>query len=306
MTSTVPSPSTQHESPHSDSKLRGLWLLMRFHKPIGTWLLAAPTTWALIIASQGWPDVGILCIFTLGIVVMRAAGCVANDLADRKLDGHVARTRDRPLVTGLVSPKEALALLLTLLLIALGLVLLTNPLTLKLSVVGVSLAMMYPYMKRVTHLPQFILGAAFSWSIPMAFAAVTNTMPTALWWLFFGNLLWTVVYDTQYAMVDREDDLAIGIKSTAILFGHLDRRLIAVMQIGALACFVKTGTAFDFTWPFYLAVFCIALLFCYHQWLIRDREETACFKAFNQSKWIGLIMLLGIVGHFSAGNVLPV
>lgn len=279
---------------------------MRFHKPIGTWLLAAPTTWALIIASQGWPDVGILFIFTLGIVVMRAAGCVANDLADRKLDGHVARTRDRPLVTGLVSPKEALALLLTLLLIALGLVLLTNPLTLKLSVVGVSLAMMYPYMKRVTHLPQFILGAAFSWSIPMAFAAVTNTMPTALWWLFFGNLLWTVVYDTQYAMVDREDDLAIGIKSTAILFGHLDRRLIAVMQIGALACFVKTGTAFDFTWPFYLAVFCIALLFCYHQWLIRDREETACFKAFNQSKWIGLIMLLGIVGHFSAGNVLPV
>lgn len=306
MTSTVPSPSTQHESPRSDSKLRGLWLLMRFHKPIGTWLLAAPTTWALIIASQGWPDVGILFIFTLGIVVMRAAGCVANDLADRKLDGHVARTRDRPLVTGLVSPKEALALLLTLLLIALGLVLLTNPLTLKLSVVGVSLAMMYPYMKRVTHLPQFILGAAFSWSIPMAFAAVTNTMPTALWWLFFGNLLWTVVYDTQYAMVDREDDLAIGIKSTAILFGHLDRRLIAVMQIGALACFVKTGTAFDFTWPFYLAVFCIALLFCYHQWLIRDREETACFKAFNQSKWIGLIMLLGIVGHFSAGNVLPV
>ena len=279
---------------------------MRFHKPIGTWLLAAPTTWALIIASQGWPDVGILFIFTLGIVVMRAAGCVANDLADRKLDGHVARTRDRPLVTGLVSPKEALALLLTLLLIALGLVLLTNPLTLKLSVVGVSLAMMYPYMKRVTHLPQFILGAAFSWSIPMAFAAVTNTMPAALWWLFFGNLLWTVVYDTQYAMVDREDDLAIGIKSTAILFGHLDRRLIAVMQIGALACFVKTGTAFDFTWPFYLAVFCIALLFCYHQWLIRDREETACFKAFNQSKWIGLIMLLGIVGHFSAGNVLPV
>ena len=279
---------------------------MRFHKPIGTWLLAAPTTWALIIASQGWPGVGILFIFTLGIVVMRAAGCVANDLADRKLDGHVARTRDRPLVTGLVSPKEALALLLTLLLIALGLVLFTNPLTLKLSVVGVSLAMMYPYMKRVTHLPQFILGAAFSWSIPMAFAAVTNTMPAALWWLFFGNLLWTVVYDTQYAMVDREDDLAIGIKSTAILFGHLDRRLIAVMQIGALACFVKTGTAFDFTWPFYLAVFCIALLFCYHQWLIRDREETACFKAFNQSKWIGLIMLLGIVGHFSAGNVLPV
>ena len=306
MTSSVPSPSAQPESPGSDSKLQGLWRLMRFHKPIGTWLLAAPTTWALIIASEGWPDLKILCIFGLGIVVMRAAGCVANDLADRKLDGHVARTRDRPLVTGLVSTKEALALLLLLLSIALALVLLTNALTVKLSLVGVALAMMYPYMKRVTHLPQFVLGAAFSWSIPMAFAAVTNTLPEALWWLFLGNLLWTVVYDTQYAMVDREDDLAIGIKSTAILFGHLDRRLIAIMQAGALACFLQTGATFGFTWPFYAAVLCIALLFCWHQWLIRHRQEEACFKAFNQSKWIGLIMLLGIVGHFLAEHVSPI
>ena len=306
MTSSVPSPSAQPEPPGSDSKLQGLWRLMRFHKPIGTWLLAAPTTWALIIASEGWPDLKILCIFGLGIVVMRAAGCVANDLADRKLDGHVARTRDRPLVTGLVSTKEALALLLLLLSIALALVLLTNALTVKLSLVGVALAMMYPYMKRVTHLPQFVLGAAFSWSIPMAFAAVTNTLPEALWWLFLGNLLWTVVYDTQYAMVDREDDLAIGIKSTAILFGHLDRRLIAIMQAGALACFLQTGVAFGFTWPFYAALLCIALLFCWHQWLIRHRQEEACFKAFNQSKWIGLIMLLGIVGHFVAEHVSPI
>ena len=306
MTSSVPSPSAQPEPPGSDSKLQGLWRLMRFHKPIGTWLLAAPTTWALIIASEGWPDLKILCIFGLGIVVMRAAGCVANDLADRKLDGHVARTRDRPLVTGLVSTKEALSLLLLLLSIALALVLLTNALTVKLSLVGVALAMMYPYMKRVTHLPQFVLGAAFSWSIPMAFAAVTNTLPGALWWLFLGNLLWTVVYDTQYAMVDREDDLAIGIKSTAILFGHLDRRLIAIMQAGALACFLQTGAAFGFTWPFYAAVLCIALLFCWHQWLIRHRQEEACFKAFNQSKWIGLIMLLGIVGHFLAEHVSPI
>ena len=306
MNSSVPSPSAQPESPGSDSKLQGLWRLMRFHKPIGTWLLAAPTTWALIIASESWPDLKILCIFGLGIVVMRAAGCVANDLADRKLDGHVARTRDRPLVTGLVSTKEALALLLLLLSIALALVLLTNALTVKLSLVGVALAMMYPYMKRVTHLPQFVLGAAFSWSIPMAFAAVTNTLPEALWWLFLGNLLWTVVYDTQYAMVDREDDLAIGIKSTAILFGHLDRRLIAIMQAGALACFLQTGVAFGFTWPFYAALLCIALLFCWHQWLIRHRQEEACFKAFNQSKWIGLIMLLGIVGHFVAEHVSPI
>ena len=306
MNSSVPSPSAQPESPGSDSKLQGLWRLMRFHKPIGTWLLAAPTTWALIIASEGWPGLKILCIFGLGIVVMRAAGCVANDLADRKLDGHVARTRDRPLVTGLVSTKEALALLLLLLSIALALVLLTNALTVKLSLVGVALAMMYPYMKRVTHLPQFVLGAAFSWSIPMAFAAVTNTLPEALWWLFLGNLLWTVVYDTQYAMVDREDDLAIGIKSTAILFGHLDRRLIAIMQAGALACFLQTGVAFGFTWPFYAALLSIALLFCWHQWLIRHRQEEACFKAFNQSKWIGLIMLLGIVGHFVAEHVSPI
>jgi 4-hydroxybenzoate polyprenyltransferase len=306
MTSSAPSPSAQPESPSSDSKLQGLWRLMRFHKPIGTWLLAAPTTWALIIASEGWPDLKILCIFGLGIVIMRAAGCVANDLADRKLDGHVARTRDRPLVTGLVSTKEALVLLLLLLSIALALVLLTNALTVKLSLVGVALAMMYPYMKRVTHLPQFVLGAAFSWSIPMAFAAVTNTLPEALWWLFLGNLLWTVVYDTQYAMVDREDDLAIGIKSTAILFGHLDRRLIAIMQIGALACFLQTGAAFGLTWPFYAAVLCIALLFCWHQWLIRHRQEEACFKAFNQSKWIGLFMLLGIVGHFLAEHVSPI
>ena len=306
MNSSVPSPSAQPESPGSDSKLQGLWRLMRFHKPIGTWLLAAPTTWALIIASEGWPGLKILCIFGLGIVVMRAAGCVANDLADRKLDGHVARTRDRPLVTGLVSTKEALLLLLLLLSIALALVLLTNALTVKLSLVGVALAMMYPYMKRVTHLPQFVLGAAFSWSIPMAFAAVTNTLPEALWWLFLGNLLWTVVYDTQYAMVDREDDLAIGIKSTAILFGHLDRRLIAIMQAGALACFLQTGVAFGFTWPFYAALLCIALLFCWHQWLIRHRQEEACFKAFNQSKWIGLIMLLGIVGHFLAEHVSPI
>ena len=306
MNSSVPSPSAQPESPGSDSKLQGLWRLMRFHKPIGTWLLAAPTTWALIIASEGWQGLKILCIFGLGIVVMRAAGCVANDLADRKLDGHVARTRDRPLVTGLVSTKEALLLLLLLLSIALALVLLTNALTVKLSLVGVALAMMYPYMKRVTHLPQFVLGAAFSWSIPMAFAAVTNTLPEALWWLFLGNLLWTVVYDTQYAMVDREDDLAIGIKSTAILFGHLDRRLIAIMQAGALACFLQTGVAFGFTWPFYAALLCIALLFCWHQWLIRHRQEEACFKAFNQSKWIGLIMLLGIVGHFVAEHVSPI
>jgi len=285
------------------SKARGYWEIMRFDKPIGTWLLAAPTIWALVIASEGWPEPRLLVIFTLGIVIMRAAGCVANDLADRKLDGFVARTRQRPLVTGLLSARDAVLLLLALLGAALALVCLTNKLTLQLSFVGLFLAMIYPYMKRVTHLPQFVLGSAFSWAIPMAFAAATHQLNPGLWWLFAGNLLWTVVYDTQYAMVDREDDLSIGIKSTAILFGRLDRRLIAVMQMGALGCFLQTGVAFGLGWPYQLSIACVAALFLWHQWLIRDREESACFRAFNQSKWIGLIILLGIVGHFWVANV---
>ena len=274
---------------------------MRFDKPIGTFLLAAPTLWGIALANEGFPSLRLLAIFLAGIVVMRAAGCIANDLADRNLDGHVERTRLRPLVTGALSVKEALALLLLLLATALGLVALTNPLTIKLSFAGAGLAMIYPLMKRITHLPQIVLGIAFSWSIPMAFAASINALPSALWWLFTANLLWTVVYDTQYAMVDREDDLSVGIKSTAILFGSLDVRIIGLLQCLCLIAFWRCGVAFSLGPIYYAAVVAVGILFARHLWLIRDRDIEQCFAAFNQSKWIGLIILMGLCGHFWMG-----
>jgi len=274
---------------------------MRFDKPIGTFLLAAPTLWGIALAKEGFPSLRLLAIFLAGTVVMRAAGCIANDLADRNLDGHVDRTRLRPLVTGALSVKEAVALLLLLLATALGLVALTNPLTIKLSFAGAGLAMIYPLMKRITHLPQIVLGIAFSWSIPMAFAASINALPSALWWLFTANLLWTVVYDTQYAMVDREDDLSVGIKSTAILFGNLDVRIIGLLQCLCLIAFWRSGVAFSLGPIYYAAVAAVGILFARHLWLIRDRDIEQCFAAFNQSKWIGLIILMGLCGHFWMG-----
>ena len=274
---------------------------MRFDKPIGTFLLAAPALWGIALANGGFPSLRLLAIFLAGIVVMRAAGCIANDLADRNLDGHVERTRLRPLVTGALSVKEALALLLLLLATALGLVALTNPLTIQLSFAGAGLAMIYPLMKRITHLPQIVLGLAFSWSIPMAFAASVDALPSALWWLFTANLLWTVVYDTQYAMVDREDDLSVGIKSTAILFGNLDVRIIALLQCLCIIAFWRCGVAFALGPIYYAAVIAVGILFARHLWLIRDRDIEQCFAAFNQSKWIGLIVLMGLCGHFWMG-----
>ena len=274
---------------------------MRFDKPIGTFLLAAPALWGIALANGGFPSLRLLAIFLAGIVVMRAAGCIANDLADRNLDGHVERTRLRPLVTGALSVTEALALLLLLLATALGLVALTNPLTIQLSFAGAGLAMIYPLMKRITHLPQIVLGLAFSWSIPMAFAASVDALPSALWWLFTANLLWTVVYDTQYAMVDREDDLSVGIKSTAILFGNLDVRIIALLQCLCIIAFWRCGVAFALGPIYYAAVIAVGILFARHLWLIRDRDITQCFAAFNQSKWIGLIILMGLCGHFWMG-----
>jgi 4-hydroxybenzoate polyprenyltransferase len=292
----LPHTASEQTSP---SKLLGLLEIMRFDKPIGTFLLAAPTAWALLIANDGWPSWQLTLIFGFGVIVMRAAGCTANDLADRNFDGFVERTRARPLVTGAISVAEALALLFVLLLTALGLVLLTNALTIKLSFVGALLAVTYPFMKRVTYLPQFVLGAAFSWAIPMAFAASIGELPAGLWWLFVANLLWTVVYDTQYAMVDREDDLQVGIKSTAILFGELDRRIIALMQVASIGCFVACGQAFALDTPYYLAISGVAAMFIWHQWLIKDRAPDACFVAFNQSKWIGVIVLAGLVAQFT-------
>ena len=283
------------------SKWRAALEIMRLDKPIGTFLLAAPTLWGIALANEGFPSLRLIAIFLAGIVVMRAAGCIANDLADRNLDGHVERTRLRPLVTGALSVTEAVALLLLLLAIALGLVAQTNPLTIKLSFAGAGLAMIYPLMKRITHLPQIALGIAFSWSIPMAFAASINALPSALWWLFTANLLWTVVYDTQYAMVDREDDLSVGIKSTAILFGNLDVRIIGLLQCLCFIAFWRCGVAFSLGPIYYAAVSAVGILFARHLWLIRDRDIEQCFAAFNQSKWIGLIILMGLCGHFWMG-----
>ena len=296
-------PSTSLNTPDlgAPSKWRAALEIMRFDKPIGTFLLAAPTLWGIALANEGFPSLRLIAIFLAGIVVMRAAGCIANDLADRNLDGHVERTRLRPLVTGALSVKEAVALLLLLLATALGLVALTNPLTIKLSFAGAGLAMIYPLMKRITHLPQIVLGIAFSWSIPMAFAASINALPSALWWLFTANLLWTVVYDTQYAMVDREDDLSVGIKSTAILFGNLDVRIIGLLQCLCLIAFWRCGVAFSLGPIYYAAVIAVGILFARHLWLIRDRDIEQCFAAFNQSKWIGLIILMGLCGHFWMG-----
>lgn len=271
---------------------------MRFDKPIGAFLLLAPTLWGLVLANKGSPPLNLLWIFIAGAVVMRAAGCIANDLADRNLDGHVERTRLRPLVTGALSVKEALLLLVSLLALALMLVALTNPLTIKLSLAGAALALIYPLMKRVTHLPQIVLGIAFSWSIPMAFAASLNTLPLAMWWLFGANVLWTVVYDTQYAMVDREDDLAVGIKSTAILLGDLDVRVIGLLQCLCLFAFWRCGEAFALGPFYYSAVVAVGAMFARHLWLIRERDTKQCFAAFNQSKWIGLMILVGLCAHF--------
>ncbi len=296
-------PSTSLNTPDlgRPSKWRAALEIMRFDKPIGTFLLAAPTLWGIALANEGFPSLRLLAIFLAGIVVMRAAGCIANDLADRNLDGHVERTRLRPLVTGALTVKEAVVLLLLLLAAALGLVALTNPLTLQLSFAGAGLAMIYPLMKRITHLPQIVLGLAFSWSIPMAFAASINALPSALWWLFTANLLWTVVYDTQYAMVDREDDLSVDIKSTAILFGSLDVRIIGLLQCLCLIAFWRCGLAFALGPVYYAAVIAVGILFARHLWLIRDRDIKQCFAAFNQSKWIGLIILMGLCGQFWMG-----
>lgn len=277
------------------SKVQALLQLMRVDKPIGTLLLLWPTLWALWIAAAGRPDIDLLVIFTLGTFLMRSAGCVVNDLADRHWDGEVIRTAARPLVTGAVTVVEARLLFLTLLLLAFALVLLTNPLTIKLSFAAVALAATYPFMKRFTHLPQIVLGAAFSWGIPMAFAAQSGHLPPAMWLIYAGNVLWTMAYDTKYAMVDRDDDLVVGIKSTAILFGTYDRLAIGLLQILFLLCMGAAGSAFGLGGWFQLGLSAAAVLCLYHQYLIRHRDREACFRAFLHNNWTGLAIFAGIV-----------
>jgi 4-hydroxybenzoate polyprenyltransferase len=279
----------------SNSKTSALLQLIRFDKPIGTLLLLWPTLWALWIAAGGVPDYALLAIFIAGTFLTRSAGCIVNDLADRRLDGAVKRTSGRPLVTGAVTEKEALALFVALMLLAFVLVLFTNTLTILLSLVAVLLASTYPFMKRYTHLPQVVLGLAFSWGVPMAFAAQSGELPPALWLLFLGNLWWIVAYDTKYAMVDRDDDIPAGIKSTAILFGRHDRLAIAVLQLLCLLTLYLAGRAFALGAYFNLSLLVSAGLFGYQQYLIRSRERDACFRAFLHNNWVGIAVFVGIV-----------
>lgn len=269
--------------------------LIRFDRPIGTLLLLWPTLWALWLAAGGLPSFKNLLIFSLGVFLMRSAGCAINDFADRNVDGRVKRTSQRPMATGRVSPREAVLLFLVLCLTAFILVLFTNRLTVYLSFAGAALAFCYPFMKRYTHLPQIVLGAAFSWAIPMAFAAETNSLPPQLWTLYVANVLWTVVYDTFYAMVDRDDDLKIGVKSTAVLFGDMDIPITFSLQIMVIVALLMTGANFDRGLFYFLGVAIAAMLFLRQQHMIRFREREQCFKAFLQNNRVGWVIFIGLV-----------
>jgi 4-hydroxybenzoate polyprenyltransferase len=258
-------------------------------------LLLWPTLWALWLASQGYPHTKILVIFVLGVFLMRSAGCVMNDFADRHFDGRVERTRHRPLATGQVTVFEALIIAAFLSLSAFFLVLQCNQLTIYLSFVGAGLAFLYPFLKRVTHLPQIGLGMAFTWGVPMAFAAETGAVTTSAWFLFFTGMLWPVIYDTMYAMVDRDDDVKIGVKSTAILFDVMDKLIVGLIQILFVIFLVITALMFELHEIFYVCIAIVAALFIYQQWLIKDRDSQKCFKAFMNNNWVGLVIFTGIV-----------
>ncbi|MBL6690044.1 MAG: 4-hydroxybenzoate octaprenyltransferase [Pseudomonadales bacterium] len=280
-------------------RLKHFVALTRLDRPIGTYLLLWPTLCALWIAAEGWPGWHLFMVFTLGTLLTRSAGCIVNDLADIRFDGRVKRTRDRPLVTGRVDPMEAVGLACTILFICLLLVLTTNWYTVMLSVLAVVIATIYPLMKRYTYLPQAVLGIAFSMGIPMAFTAVNNEISNVAWLLLIANLLWVVAYDTEYAMVDRDDDVRLGIKSTAILFADLDRPMIAILQVSTLVTLMLIPRQIDMSYWYYLGLCLAAALFIYQHYLIRNRSRDGCFEAFLNNHWVGLSLFIGIVLHFS-------
>ncbi len=269
--------------------------LMRVDRPVGTMLLLWPTLWALWIASRGRPDPNILVIFIVGVFLMRSAGCVVNDYADRDMDPHVERTRDRPLAAGRVSNLEALLLFAVLCCAALALVLTLNYLTVMLSLVGAFWTVIYPFMKRFIPFPQLFLGFAFSWGIPMAFSAQTGAVPGVAWVMLAANMAWVMAYDTMYAMSDREDDLAIGVKSTAILFGRQDRLIVGCCQLLTLVLLVLVGVVESLNHYYYFSLLTTGVFFLYQQWLIRDREARACFRGFLNNTWSGASIFLGLV-----------
>jgi 4-hydroxybenzoate polyprenyltransferase len=276
-------------------RARDYLVLTRMDRPIGALLLLWPTWWALWLAAGDFPPAGPLVIFTLGVFFMRAAGCAINDYADRKLDPQVSRTAGRPLAAGRIAPREALIIFAVLLAISFVLVLFTNWLTIVLSFGGAALAAIYPFTKRHTSMPQVVLGAAFGWSIPMAFAAVSNSVPPLAWLLFVANIVWSTLYDTQYAMVDRDEDIAAGARSTAILFGDADLAIIAVLMGTFLLAMLLVGTRANLSWPYWVSLAGVVGLFGWQQRLIRGRERMACLAAFRHNNWVGLALWLGIV-----------
>lgn len=279
-------------------QLQPYWQLTRMHRPIGILLLLWPTLMALWIAAEGIPDSKVLLIFIAGVVLMRAAGCAINDYADRHIDGQVWRTENRPLATGALTARQALLTFAVLVLAALVLVLQLNLFTIALSLVAVMLATLYPFMKRFTYLPQLVLGMAFGWAIPMAFTAQLNALPSIVWWLLLANVIWTTMYDTFYAMADREDDLQAGVKSTAILFGKNDLLIQGLLQLAYLLIMVWVGLQLQLSLVFYLGLVIAALLFVYQLWLCKARERQACLQAFLNNNWVGAIVFLGVVMHY--------
>ena len=276
-------------------RARQYWLLCRFDKPIGILILLWPALWALWVASEGKPDPLVLTVICAGVVLMRSAGCVINDYADRDFDPHVERTRQRPIAAGKVAPKEALILFVVLCLLAFGLVLLLNLKTILLSFIAAFLAASYPFMKRFTQLPQAYLGIAFGFAVPMAFAAQTGEVPLVAWVMYLAVMLWALVYDTMYAMVDKDDDLKIGVKSTAILFADKEREIMAVLQLIILALLFWVGQMAGLGFFYYLSLLGAAGLFIYQQKLIFHRKKADCFKAFLNSNWVGLVVFIGLV-----------
>ncbi len=279
-----------------DSRLRLYWKLMRADRPIGTLLLLWPTWWALWLAAGGTPPLWILFVFSAGVWLTRSAGCVINDYADRWLDPHVQRTKDRPLASGALTGRDALKLFAVLMLAAFALVLTLNWQTIAMSVVAVILAASYPYMKRYTHLPQVYLGLAFGWGIPMAFTAITGNVPAVAWLLLIANVLWSTAYDTWYAMVDREDDLKVGSHSTAILFGELDLVIQAILYALFIAALSLVGQHAQLAWPYWAGLGIAALLIGWQFWIARKRERGPCFRAFLHNNWVGVVIFAGLLG----------
>ncbi len=285
--------------PNVLTQLRNYGKLMRVDRPVGVWLLLWPTLWALWLAGDGHPDPGLFVVFVVGVFVMRSAGCVINDYADRNIDPYVERTRSRPIASGAVHPIEALVLFVALGLIAIGLATMLNRPAQMLAAVAAVLTVGYPFVKRLVSIPQFILGAAFGIAVPMAFAAHTGETPQLAWLLFGVALTWAVIYDTFYAMVDREDDVRIGVKSTAILFGDMDLFVIGGLQILMLLGLVFVGLSAELGPWYYASLLVAAMLMAYHQWLARERRPAGCFAAFLHNHYIGMVVFIGIVLHYT-------